>query len=245
MFLRKSFFILLLSGLMAFPPLPGGSLEPAGPETRFRRLLDAAPRVQPAALRTALTALDSLRNSGAPVRSALLVLIDYSRPSTEPRLWTFDLERNRLLFEELVAHGKNSGQNLAVRFSNQPGSRMSSLGLFVTAGSYYGRNGYSLRLEGLEPGINDRAMERAIVVHGAGYVNSQLGRRMGRIGRSWGCPAVRTAAARPLIDTIRGGAPVFAYYPQPEWLRGSKFLRSGPAVQAAGLQSPGRGASGS
>src|SRR5690606_23013246 len=110
-------------------------------------LLDSAPRVNPAALRTALTALESLQQSRASVRSDVLVLIDYSRPSTQARLWTFDLERNRLLFEELVAHGTNSGGNHAVRFSNRPGSRMSSLGLFLTAGTYYGRNGYSLRLQ--------------------------------------------------------------------------------------------------
>ena len=148
----------------------------------------------------------------------------YSRPSTQPRLWVFDLARQRLLFEEWVAHGRNTGENLASRFSNENGSYMSSLGAFRTREAYVGGNGYSLRLEGLEPGINDRARERAIVIHGAPYVSETLIRQQGRLGRSLGCPAVRTAVARPLIDTIRNGSFVFAYYPNQDWLRHSQLL---------------------
>lgn len=161
----------------------------------------------------ALQAVDRAAHGPIPARSDVVALIDYSRPSTEPRLWVFDLRRNRLLFEELVAHGKNSGENVPVRFSNAPGSLMSSLGVFVTAETYNGQHGYSLRLDGLDKGVNDNSRERAIVVHGADYVDPALALRQGRIGRSFGCPAVRPAISKQLIDTVRGGAVFFAYYP--------------------------------
>jgi hypothetical protein len=153
-----------------------------------------------------------------------LTLIDYSRPSVEPRLWVFDLESGRLLFKELVAHGRNSGDNMATRFSDDMNSHQSSLGLFVTGDTYVGNNGYSLRLDGLEPGFNGRARDRAIVMHGAPYVNATFSNSQGRIGRSWGCPALREAVARHVIDTIRGGGVIFSYYPDDTWLTKSRFL---------------------
>lgn len=165
-------------------------------------------------------------------------VIDFSQPSTEPRLWVFDLAEPRLLFEEWVAHGRNSGDNMATRFSNVNGSHMSSLGAFVTEESYVGQNGYSLRLRGLEPGFNDLARERAIVIHGAPYVSADLIRSQGRLGRSLGCPAVRQAVARELIDTIRDGSFVFAYYPDRDWLTGSHLLEGGcgdPDMRVADL----------
>src|SRR4029079_10009056 len=119
-----------------------------------------------------------------------LTLIDYSKPSTEPRLWVFDLASGEILFTELVAHGKNTGENLAQHFSDDMNSRQSSIGLFRTADTYTGNNGYSLRLDGLEPGFNAHARERAIVMHGAPYVNESMAASQGRIGRSWGCPAL-------------------------------------------------------
>ena len=155
-----------------------------------------------------------------------LTIIDYSKPSTEPRLWVLDLETRSLLYEELVAHGQGSGDNLATRFSNDPDSHQTSLGLFVTDTTYVGRNGYSLRLDGLEPGFNDRARERAIVMHGAPYVNDDISKSLGRLGRSHGCPAVRDGIARELIDRVKGGGLVFAYYPDTDWLENSKFLSS-------------------
>jgi hypothetical protein len=153
----------------------------------------------------------------------LLTLIDYSRPSTTPRLWVIDTETGRVLFEELVAHGRGSGENLTDHFSNEPGSLASSLGLFLTGDTYVGSNGYSLRLHGLEEGVNDRAVERAIVMHGAAYVRTGMG-SLGRLGRSWGCPAVRPAIAHQLIDTIKGGTLLLAYYPDPQWLHTSRFI---------------------
>ena len=155
-----------------------------------------------------------------------LTIIDYSKPSTEPRLWVLDLETRSLLYEELVAHGQGSGENLATRFSNDPDSHQTSLGLFVTDTTYVGRNGYSLKLDGLEPGYNDRARERAIVMHGAPYVNGEISKSLGRLGRSHGCPAVRDGIARELIDRVKGGSLVFSYYPDADWLENSKFLSS-------------------
>lgn len=200
-------------------------LGPSEPEpTLFDALQSQAATLKPAVLGLALNAMACAGLEGKLVEPSFLTLIDYSIPSTEPRLWVFDLAERRLLFEELVAHGKNTGANEATRFSNQPNSLQTSLGLFVTAESYVGRNGYSLRLHGLEPGVNDRAFERAVVMHGAPYVSQDTARALGRLGRSWGCPAVRQEIAQSLIDTIKGGNAVFSYYPHEAWLNSSRFL---------------------
>jgi hypothetical protein len=153
-----------------------------------------------------------------------LTLIDYSLPSTTPRLWVFDMRTGKILFKELVAHGRNTGDNMAERFSDAMESRESSIGLFRTADTYVGHNGYSLRLDGLEPGFNGNARERAIVMHGAPYVNADVAKANGRLGRSWGCPALSEAVARRVIDTVRGGGVIFSYYPDAAWLKKSRFL---------------------
>ena len=172
----------------------------------------------------ALAATRCAAKSGAVDHPSTLTVIDYSKPSTEPRLWVVDLASRTLIFEELVAHGQGSGGNLATKFSNVPDSHQSSLGLFVTEDAYVGKNGYSLRLTGLEKGVNDRAYERAIVIHGAPYVNDRIGKDLGRLGRSHGCPAVREPIARQLIDRVKRGGVVFAYYPARDWLETSKYL---------------------
>ncbi len=219
MFVNKHFSLQqFLPGLVLFISIPLVAAQPApvqgGEDIKFRSLLELAPRVDPSALKAALAAAGRAQESGAASRSHVLALIDYSRPSTEPRLWVFDLERNRLMFEELVAHGKNSGAKYASRFSNDLGSRMSSLGTFVTSGTYNGQHGYTLLLKGLEPGVNDRSLERRIVLHSAAYVSDSFIQRRGYLGRSWGCPAVRPQIARKLIDTLRDGAVLYAYYPE-------------------------------
>lgn len=155
---------------------------------------------------------------------ATLTIIDFSRPSTERRMWVYDLRTRQLLFEEHVSHGRNSGHNLATQFSNEPESFKSSIGLYRTAEGYFGKHGYSLRLDGLEKGFNDRARERAIVIHGADYVNASTAAAQGRLGRSLGCPALRPAIASKVIDTVKEGGLVFAYYPDPAWLDGSTYL---------------------
>jgi hypothetical protein len=195
----------------------------ANSDKQLHSLLKAAPRLAPRALEIALTALRHLQASGERVRSDVLTVIDYTKPSTEKRLWVFDLAHTRVLFEELAAHGKNSGDILAVRFSNAPNSLMTSLGAFLTGDPYIGKHGLSLRLQGLEEGINDNSMERAIVIHAAGYVSDIIAKSRGRIGRSWGCPAVRPEIARSLIEAIQGGTLVLAYYPDKSWLQTSKL----------------------
>jgi len=185
----------------------------------------AAAGVAPDVLELALTATSCAAASGTIEAPPTLTLIDYSRPSVEPRLWVFDLSTGELLFKELVAHGRNTGDNLATRFSNEMDSRQTSLGLFLADDTYVGSNGYSLKLDGLDVGFNDRARARAIVMHGASYVDPQLAASQGRIGRSWGCPALRPAVAAKVIDRIRGGGVIFSYYPDQEWLKSSKFLQ--------------------
>ena len=172
----------------------------------------------------ALSAANCAIRAGAVKDPATITVIDYSKPSTQKRLWVFDLDTRALLYEELVAHGQGSGETMATTFSNTPDTHRSSLGLFVTAETYVGKNGYSLRLDGLDRGFNDRARERAIVMHGAPYVTPEFAKATGRLGRSWGCPAVSDAVARPLIDRVKGGNLVFAYYPDQDWLQSSAYL---------------------
>jgi hypothetical protein len=176
----------------------------------------------------ALGAVRCAVTSGDIATPPTLTLIDYSRPSTEPRLWVFDLRSGELRFREWVAHGQGTGANLAEHFSDDMDSHQSSLGLFVTRDTYVGTNGYSLRLDGLEPGFNSRARERAIVMHGAPYVDAAVAARQGRLGRSWGCPALRQAVARDVIDFVRDGGVVFSYYPDQGWLTRSRFLHCAP-----------------
>jgi hypothetical protein len=215
--------------------LSGGASAAVTPATgntakaRFVMDLDAsnAAGISPDVLRLAVNAVSCAVNSGAIEQPRTLTVIDYSLPSTQPRLWVFEVPSARLLFHELVAHGRNTGENMAASFSDAMNSRQSSLGLFVTRDTYVGSNGYSLRLDGLEPGFNAHALERAIVMHGAPYVDASLAKQQGRIGRSWGCPALREAIARNIIDTVRGGGVIFSYYPDQKWLTSSRFLNCG------------------
>jgi hypothetical protein len=201
-------------------PLVAGT---AGPNL-VSQLLRAAPGISPDALTLAVGAVDCVTHGGAEGAARRLAVIDYSKPSAERRLWVFDLERAKLLYAERVAHGRDTGDNLSEHFSNLPGSHQSSLGLFRTSETYPGANGYSLRLDGLDPGFNDRARERAIVVHGASYVSDATVKVRGGVGRSLGCPAVRKEIAKTLINTLKGGQYLFAYYPDSQYLSRSEML---------------------
>lgn len=176
-------------------------------------------------LQLALQAYEKARTVGL-VKKPILAIIDYSRPSTERRLWIIDVEEKKLLFNSLVAHGVNSGDTWATRFSNLPESRTSSIGVFITAETYYGKHGYSLRVDGVEEGINDKARQRAIVFHGASYASEKFVQQHGRLGRSWGCPAVDPSIAREVIDTLKEGALVFSYFPDETWLKKSRFIQA-------------------
>jgi hypothetical protein len=206
--------------------------------TLLNRLQRLAPHANPKVLALALEAAQCAAATGAIEAARRLAVIDYSLPSTEPRLWVFDLEQARLLYTEHVAHGKGSGENFANAFSNRESSHQSSLGLFATAETYNGGNGYSLRMDGLEPGINDQARVRAIVMHGAAYVDPAMAQRQGRLGRSFGCPALRPAVANAVIDTLKQGQLIFAYYPDQQWLANSRFFRCA-ANRMAGLRPQG------
>ena len=172
----------------------------------------------------ALGAASCAVRAGDVEAPATLTVIDYSKPSSEKRLWVFDLKSRELIYEELVAHGQGSGANIATQFSNEDESHRTSLGLFKTDTTYVGKNGYSLRLDGLDRGINDRARDRAIVMHGAPYVSQEFVKANGRLGRSWGCPAISDTVAKRMIDRVKGGGLVFAYYPDAGLLKTSKYL---------------------
>ena len=165
-------------------------------------------------------------NNGAGAAQRLAV-IDYSLPSSEKRLWIFDLERSSCCSRTWSLTGRNPAITTP-RFSNAVGSHQSSIGLFRTAESYSGKHGYSLRMDGLEPGINDRARERAIVIHPADYVNPSWIATQGRIGRSQGCPAVRPEVARMVVDSLKGGQFMFSWYPDQQWLQSSAYLNCKP-----------------
>jgi hypothetical protein len=224
-FMRVSFllFLILLPALVAATPVPAAALsesttisaEPVSVPTlplTETALQEAAPTLRPEALRAALNSWHALRAAGEIARP-LMTVIDYSLPSTARRLWVFDMETGRLLFHELVAHGRGSGEDLATLFSNVEGSLMTSLGAFVTGGTYQGRNGYSMRLRGVDAGVNDLAEARAIVMHGAWYVSEAFARKVGRLGRSWGCPALRPEIAKTLIDAIKDRSLLYAWHP--------------------------------
>ncbi|MGC4100692.1 murein L,D-transpeptidase catalytic domain family protein [Ferruginibacter sp.] len=158
--------------------------------------------------------------------SEVLTIVDYSKPSSQKRLYVLDMNTGELLFNSLVAHGRNSGLEYANDFSNAEESHKTSLGFFITMSTYNGNNGYSLRLQGCEKGINDNALERAIVMHGAAYVNENFVNSNGYLGRSYGCPAVPENLNKKIIETIKNGSCMFLYHPTKKYTAVSKILNS-------------------
>ena len=231
-------------------PAPMATVSPeAAPERasgELDRLRQLAPDADPGVLALALQARACAVRNGQADATARLAVIDYSLPSTRKRLWVFDLANDKLMFNEHVAHGQGSGENVARRFSNVEGSYATSLGLYRTAETYMGGNGYSLRMDGLDPGFNDAARQRAIVMHGAWYANPDLIAKQGRLGRSQGCPALREGIAKVVIDTMKQQQLLFAYADDATWLqRGRSFAcdgRSARQILAAARQAiPGGG----
>jgi hypothetical protein len=210
------------------PALAGNN----NPPTLYSSLARTAPELNPDVLKRALSAMQCAVGNGIE-RSDRLAVIDYSLPSTARRLWIFDLRKKKLVLRDLVAHGQKSGENFATQFSNSEGSYQSSLGLFRTQESYEGAHGYSLRMDGLEPGFNDRARDRAIVIHAADYVSPLWSKREGRIGRSQGCPAVRPQVARQVVDKLKDGQFMFSWYPDQRWLKSSAYLNCKPRQMAS------------
>jgi hypothetical protein len=194
-------------------PLPAPAVSQASDNASIVPAVFAqrAQGLSPKVLAMALDAMAGARARGISGRTDRLTVIDYTLPSTEPRLWVLDLDRGKVLFHELVAHGAGSGDKFATHFSNVNESRATSLGLFLTGDTYEGGNGYSLKLKGLDAGVNDLAEMRKIVMHGAWYVSNDHSRQFGMIGRSWGCPALPAQDAPAVIDAIKGGSFVYSY----------------------------------
>jgi hypothetical protein len=190
---------------------------------KTKNILAKGGNLNPEVLRLALRAYACAhaQNLGNP---RFLTIIDYSLPSTVKRMWVIDLKTADVSFHTLVAHGKNSGYVNTTQFSNSPNSDETSIGLFLTGDTYTGHNGYSLKLNGLEPGFNDNALQREVVIHGAAYVGDDFLAKYGRIGRSWGCPALSKLVAEPIINEIKNGTLVFSYYPVSRWLDNSSYL---------------------
>lgn len=156
----------------------------------------------------------------------ILTIVDYSKPSYERRLWVINLETNQVLFNTLVAHGMGSGRVKPYRFSNKSGTHASSLGVYLTGHTYRGKYGYALRLHGLEPQFNGKAFKRAIVMHKAWYVSDSFIKKYGYAGRTWGCFGLDEKVSRKVIQTIKDGSILFAYYPNRQWLKDSKFINN-------------------
>ena len=161
----------------------------------------------------------ALEMAGQIQNSGVLSIIDFSLPSSKPRLFVLDMRNGRLLFNTFVAHGRNSGTLMATRFSNRRNSYMSSLGFYLTGQSFIGRHGYSLRLEGMEKGWNDNASQRAIIMHPARYVSEQHIRQCGFLGRSEGCPAIPEQVHTAIINRIKGGSCLFMYAPDSRYVQ--------------------------
>jgi hypothetical protein len=161
---------------------------------------------------------------------SILSICDFSLSANEKRLWVIDLEKQKVMFHTLVAHGQGTGEEFAVNFSNRENSHQSSIGFYVTENTYTGDNGYSLKLNGLDRGYNDNAFDRAIVMHGADYVSESYIKGNKRLGRSWGCPAVPVALARPIIDAIKEKTCLYIYYPNKTYFTSSTWLNRTPAI---------------
>lgn len=159
-------------------------------------------------------------------RKDLLTIADFSKSSSEKRLYVIDLAKGKILFNTYVAHGHNSGSDYATSFSNANNSNKSSLGFLVTAETYTGGKGYSLRFDGVEKGINDNVRNRAIVMHGSNYVNGDRAANGVMMGRSWGCPAVSYTEHKAIINTIKGGSCFFIYSPDVFYTNNSKILNA-------------------
>lgn len=193
--------------------------------------IDIAPQISaetkdlnPYIVKLAITAYDCARASGIVDQQEIITIIDFSLPDTKRRLWVIDLKTKKVLFNTYVAHGQGSGGVIAKNFSDDPQTHASSLGLYLTSNTYYGHDGYSMRLIGLDKGFNDKALSREIVMHGAPYVGGIFLREFGHLGRSWGCTAVPRKLLEPIVNVIKQGTLIFAYYPQKKWLSDSKFL---------------------
>ena len=178
------------------------------------------------AFQSAWTGYYKLKKRGLLRKTSILSICDFSQSSSQQRMYVIDVRNRRMLYRTYVAHGINSGEEYATSFSNQMESCKSSLGFFVTAGTYTGVNGLSLRIEGVDRGFNENARKRAIVIHGAGYVSLRILRKYGVMGTTFGCPAIPTEMTTQIIPVVKNGSCFFIYYPSKKYLSQSKVLNS-------------------
>lgn len=176
--------------------------------------------------RKAMVGYYHLQGEAALRNEHLITIINFQQPSTEKRFYTIDLKNREVMYNTYVAHGRNTGENLATKFSNIENSNQSSLGFYVTGETYVGSKGYSLRLDGKERSFNDKIRSRAVVIHPADYVTEKWIKLYGRLGRSQGCPALPPAVSKEVINTIKGGTAIFTYYPDEQYLQESEYLKA-------------------
>jgi hypothetical protein len=215
--------ILIFSHITFIPPVTASPNEERVSDEDLETLHQKAPKLDKKVLMLAAHAYNHALEKDK-VKKPYLTVIDYRLASSEERMWVFDVDNDKLLFHTYVAHGKNTGARFAKNFSNRNQSKESSLGTYVTKDTYYGGKGLSLNLQGLEHGFNDNAYDRRVVVHGAWYVDEKFIKQSGQAGRSWGCPAVGKAMAKPIINAIKGGSVLFAYYPSHDYLAHSDYI---------------------
>jgi hypothetical protein len=153
-----------------------------------------------------------------------LMICDFSQSSKRKRLYVLDVRYKKVVVNTYVAHGRRSGGEFATNFSNKPQSQQSSLGFYIARNTYHGEHGLSLRMEGLEKGFNDKALQRNIVVHGAEYIGESWLKNGDFMGRSYGCPALPKKESSRIIELIKNGSCIFIYHPSTKYLLGSKLL---------------------
>jgi hypothetical protein len=184
------------------------------------------PALKPEAFRFGLIGFEALHSRGLISNDSLLTIIDFSLPSSKDRFFVINLINNQVVYKSLVSHGRNSGDLFANRFSNKIQSHESALGFFITGKSYEGGQGYSLQLQGVDTGYNDHTRVRGIVIHAADYATQEFVTRYGRLGRSFGCPALPPELSRPIIDLIKEGSVLFSYYPDENYFHHSVILNN-------------------
>ncbi len=210
----------VLNGKVVFTDVESGTF---GPEQLYRDLQLKELGLDFNVFKIAMEGHNKLVQQNKLEAANLVTIVDLAQPSINKRLYVVDLLKHKVLFNTYVSHGKNSGELYATHFSNRASSLQSSLGFYITGPIYNGKHGMSLKLIGQEQGFNDQALERAIVLHGADYVSENFIKATGRLGRSFGCPAVATELAAPIIKTIQDGSCLFVYYPDASYLKKSVF----------------------
>ena len=228
--LNVSGFIVLFS-LFSFskahvaPPAADRIIDPGHHFSSLYTQLDLSQQgLSRQAFDAACKGYQELLDRGIISDTGYLAICDFSQSSSQKRFYLLQMEEGRLIKRTYVAHGKNSGTEYASRFSNRPQSLQSSLGFYITRQTYYGQHGLSLRLDGLEKGYNDKAMARAIVVHGADYIEEEWLARNNTMGRSFGCPALPRDESKEIIKLISNGSCLFIYHPSRNYLNYSKLL---------------------